>query len=142
MSKTPKTAAGFSAEERAAMRDRKKELAAEAAGADGEREVLAKIAAMPDADRKIAERIHELVMGAVPGMTARTWYGMPAYALDGKTICFFQSAHKFRARYATFGFSDKAKLDDGDMWPTYYALKTLGPKQEAAVVALVKKAAG
>ena len=141
MSKTPKTTAdGFSAEERAAMRERKKELAAQAAGADGEAEVLAKIAEMPAADRAMAERLHAIVKQAAPHLTARTWYGMPAYALDGKVVCYFQSAHKFKARYATLGFSDKAKLDDGDMWPTVFALKALGRKEEAAIVALLAKA--
>jgi uncharacterized protein YdhG (YjbR/CyaY superfamily) len=142
MSKTPTKAAGFSAEEREAMRERQRELKAEAAGADGEREVLAKIAEMPDADRSMAERLHALIKATAPVLTARTWYGMPAYALDGKTICFFQSGHRFKARYATFGFSDKAKLDDGDLWPTGFALKALGPKEEAAIAALIKKAVG
>jgi len=142
MSKPPKKAAGFSADERAAMRDRKKELAAEAAGADGEREVLAKIAEMPESDRLMAERLHGLIKSTAPEMTARTWYGMPAYAQDGKTICFFQSAHRFKARYATFGFSDKAKLDEGNLWPTSFALKSLGAKEEAAIVALLRKALG
>jgi hypothetical protein len=142
MSKTPKKTEGFSADERAAMRDRKKELAAQAAGADGEADVLAKIAEMPTGDRAMAERLHALVKQAAPDLTARTWYGMPAYARDGKVVCFFQSADKFKARYATLGFSDKASLDDGDMWPTYFALKALGPKQEAAIAALIKKAVG
>jgi len=141
MSKTPKTTAdGFSAEERAAMRERKKELAAQAAGADGEADVLAKIAEMPAGDRAMAERLHAIVKAAAPHLTARTWYGMPAYARDGKVVCYFQSAHKFKARYATLGFSDKAKLDDGDMWPTVFALKALGPKEEAAIIALLAKA--
>jgi len=142
MNKTPKKTEGFSADERAAMRDRKKELAAQAAGADGEADVLAKIAEMPTGDRAMAERLHALVKQAAPDLTARTWYGMPAYARDGKVVCFFQSADKFKARYATLGFSDKASLDDGDMWPTYFALKALGPKQEAAIAALIKKAVG
>ena len=143
MSKTPKAkTSGFSADERAAMQERKRELAAQAAGADGESEVLAKIAEMPAADRAMAERLHALVKAAAPDLTARTWYGMPAYAKDGKVVCFFQSAHKFKARYATLGFSDKASLDDGDMWPTGFALKALGPKQEAAIAELVKKAVG
>jgi len=141
MSKTPKTTAdGFSADERAAMRERKKELAAQAAGADGEADVLAKIAEMPAGDRAMAERLHAIVKAAAPHLTARTWYGMPAYARDGKVVCYFQSAHKFKARYATLGFSDKAKLDDGDMWPTVFALKALGPKEEAAIIALLAKA--
>ena len=142
MSKTPKAkTSGFSADERAAMQERKRELAAQAAGADGESEVLAKIAEMPAADRAMAERLHALVKAAAPDLTARTWYGMPAYAKDGKVVCFFQSAHKFKARYATLGFSDKASLDDGDMWPTGFALKALGPKQEAAIAALIQEGA-
>ena len=135
-------AGGFSADERAAMLERKRELAAQAAGADGESEVLAKIAEMPAADRVMAERLHTIVMAAAPALVPRTWYGMPAYALDGKVVCFFQSAHKFKARYATLGFSDKAKLDEGDMWPTGFALKALGAKQEAAITDLVKRAVG
>ena len=139
MSKAPK-AGGFTADERAAMLERKRELAAQAAGADGESEVLAKIAEMPAADRAMAERLHAIVKAAAPELVSRTWYGMPAYAKDGKVVCFFQSAHKFKARYATLGFSDKAKFDDGAMWPTGFALKALGPKEEAAITELVKRA--
>lgn len=138
MSKAPK----FTAEERAAMRERQRELKAEAEGADGEREVLAKIAEMDAADRAMAERLHAIVKATAPQLTARTWYGMPAYALDGKVVCFFQSAGKFKARYATLGFSDKARLDDGDMWPTGFALTALGAKEEKAIIALIKKALG
>jgi len=141
MSKSPKKP-GFSADERAAMRERQRELKAEAEGADGERELLDKVAEMDASDRAMAERLHAIVKSTAPQLTARTWYGMPAYSLDGKVVCFFQSAGKFKARYATLGFSDKAKLDDGDMWPTYFALKTLGPKEEAAIIALIEKALG
>jgi len=141
MTKAPKKT-GFSADERAAMRERQRELKAEAEGADGERELLAKVAEMDTSDRTMAERLHAIVKRTAPQLTARTWYGMPAYALDGKVVCFFQSAGKFKARYATLGFSDKAKLDDGDMWPTYFALKTLGPKEEKAIAALLAKALG
>ena len=141
MSKSPKKP-GFSADEVAAMRERKRELKAEAEGADGERELLDKVAEMDASDRAMAERLHAIVKSTAPQLTARTWYGMPAYALDGKVVCFFQSAGKFKARYATLGFSDKAKLDDGDMWPTYFALKTLGPKEEKAIAALLAKALG
>lgn len=141
MSKAPKKA-GFSADERAAMRERQRELKAEAEGADGEREVLAKIAEMDKSDRTMAERLHAIIKSTAPEMTARTWYGMPAYALDGKVVCFFQSAGKFKARYATLGFSDKAKLDEGDIWPTGFALKALGDKEQAAITALIKKAIG
>lgn len=141
MSKSPKKPS-FSADERAAMRERQRELKAEAEGADGERELLAKVAEMDVSDRGMAERLHAIVKRTAPQLTARTWYGMPAYALDGKVICFFQSAGKFKARYATLGFSDKAKLDDGDMWPTSFALKALGPTEEKAIIALLGKALG
>ena len=127
---------GFTKEERAAMRERAKELKA----AGGESEVLAKIAEMPKADRVMAERLHEVVKASAPALTPRTWYGMPAYAKDGKVVCFFQSAHKFKSRYATFGFSDKANLDNGAMWPTSFALKELGAAEEKKIGALVKKA--
>ncbi len=141
MSKSPKKP-GFSADEVAAMRERKRELKAEAEGADGERELLDKVAEMDASDRAMAERLHAIVKSTAPQLTARTWYGMPAYALDGKVVCFFQSAGKFKARYATLGFSDKAKLDDGNMWPTGFALKALGPAEETAIVALLKAALG
>jgi uncharacterized protein YdhG (YjbR/CyaY superfamily) len=128
---------GFTAEERAAMRERAKELKAEA----GESELLAKIAEMPKADRVMAERLHALIKASAPDLAPRTWYGMPAYAKDGKVLCYFQSAHKFKSRYATFGFNDNANLDKGDMWPTSFALKELTAAEEKKIAALVKKAA-
>ena len=138
-----KKSEGFTAEERAAMRERAKEQKAEAQKADGERAVLAKIAEMPETDRAMAERLHEIVKASAPELSPKTWYGMPAYAnKDGKVVCFFQSAQKFNARYATFGFSDKANLDEGAMWPTSFALKELGAAEEARIGALVKRAAG
>jgi len=141
MSKSPKKP-GFSADEVAAMRERQRELKAEAEGADGERELLDKVAEMDASDRAMAERLHAIVKSTAPQLTARTWYGMPAYALDGKVVCFFQSAGKFKARYATLGFSDKAKLDDGNMWPTGFALKALGRAEETAIIALLNAALG
>lgn len=126
----------FTAEERAAMR----ETARERKSPGGEPEVLAKIAEMPKADRVIAERVHAIVTANAPQLTPRTWYGMPAYALDGKVLCFFQSAAKFKSRYASFGFSDTANLDQGEMWPTYFAIRSLGPAEEKKLAALVKKA--
>jgi uncharacterized protein YdhG (YjbR/CyaY superfamily) len=138
-----KKSEGFTAEERAAMRERAKELKAEAQKADGESAVLAKIAEMPETDRAMAERLHEIVKASAPELSPKTWYGMPAYAnKDGKVVCFFQSAEKFNARYATFGFSDKANLDEGAMWPTSFALKELTAAAEARIGALVKRAAG
>jgi uncharacterized protein YdhG (YjbR/CyaY superfamily) len=138
-----KKSEGFTAEERAAMRERAKEQKAEAQKADGERSVLAKIAEMPGPDRAMAERLHVIVKASAPELSPKTWYGMPAYAnKDGKVVCFFQSAEKFNARYATFGFSDKANLDEGAMWPTSFALKELGAAAEARIGALVKRAAG
>jgi uncharacterized protein YdhG (YjbR/CyaY superfamily) len=131
---------GFSAEERAAMRERAQELKAEAAKADGESALLAKIAEMPKADRDLAKRLHAIVKANAPDLSPKTWYGMPAYAREGKVVCFFQSADKFNSRYATFGFSDEAKLDKGTMWPTYFALKELTAADEAKIAALVKKA--
>jgi uncharacterized protein YdhG (YjbR/CyaY superfamily) len=137
---------GFTDEERAAMKERAQELKAAArrgsrAGkADGERDVLAKIAELPEPDRSMAERLHAVVKAAAPALAPRTWYGMPAYALDGKVVCFFQSAQKFKTRYATFGFSDAAKLDDGAMWPTAFALAGLTAAEESRIAALVKKA--
>ncbi len=137
-----KKSEGFTAEERAAMRDRARELKAEAQKADGERAVLAKIAEMQGPDRAMAERLHEIVKASAPALSPKTWYGMPAYAdKDGKVVCFFQSAEKFDARYATFGFSDKANLDEGAMWPTSFALKELSATEEAEIGALVKRAA-
>jgi uncharacterized protein YdhG (YjbR/CyaY superfamily) len=137
-----KKSEGFTAEERAAMRERAKELKAEAQRADGERAVLTKIAEMPETDRAMAERLHEIVKASAPELSPKTWYGMPAYAKEGKVVCFFQSAEKFNARYATFGFSDKANLDEGAMWPTSFALKELTAAAEARIGALVKRAAG
>jgi uncharacterized protein YdhG (YjbR/CyaY superfamily) len=127
----------FSAEERRAMRERAKELKGQA---DGEAAVLEKIAEMKGSDRALAKRIHALVKANAPSLMPRTWYGMPAYAKDGKVVCFFQSAGKFKSRYATLGFSDKASLDKGAMWPTSFALKELGDAEEAKIVALLKKA--
>jgi uncharacterized protein YdhG (YjbR/CyaY superfamily) len=133
---TGKASKGFTAEERAAMRERAKEEKAAA----GESEVLAKIAEMQEADRILAERLHALIKEAAPELTPRTWYGMPAYANDGELICFFQSAQKFKTRYAMLGFSDKANLDEGTMWPTYFALTELTAENEARIAALVKQA--
>jgi uncharacterized protein YdhG (YjbR/CyaY superfamily) len=126
----------FSKEERAAMKERAEELK----GTNDENAVLAKIAEMPEADRVLAMRVHELVKATAPELAPRTWYGMPAYAKNGGVLCFFQSAHKFKSRYATFGFSDKANLDDGSMWPTSFALKTLTAADEKRIAALIKKA--
>jgi uncharacterized protein YdhG (YjbR/CyaY superfamily) len=134
------TTAGFSAAERAAMRERAKELKAEAAKADGEQALRAKIAEMPEADRRLAERIHAIVMETAPQLVPKTWYGMPAWAKDGKVLCFFQSGAKFDARYATFGFQDAASLDHGTMWPTSFALTDLTAADEKKIVTLVKKA--
>ncbi len=140
------TSGGWTDEERAAMKERAREMKAEArrgprAGKpDGESDVLAKIAEMPEADRVMAERIHAIVKASAPALSPKTWYGMPAYARDGKVVCFFQSAHKFNARYATLGFSDVAKLDEGAMWPTAFALTELTAADEARIGALVKKA--
>ena len=135
---------GFTNEERAAMKERAKELKAEARAdkdkAEGESDLLAKIAEMPEADRVIAEAIHAIVKTSAPDLSPKTWYGMPAYARDGKVVCFFQSAQKFNSRYATFGFSDTANLDDGAMWPTSFALKKLTATEEAKITRLVKKA--
>jgi uncharacterized protein YdhG (YjbR/CyaY superfamily) len=122
------------------MRERAKELKAERGKAEGEADVLAKIAEMPKADRVMAERLHKIVKASAPELTARTWYGMPAYAKDGKVVCFFQSGAKFKSRYATLGFSDRASLDKDDMWPTSFALQKLGAAEEKKIAALVKKA--
>jgi hypothetical protein len=137
---TGKASKPFTVEERAAMRERAREQKAAAGKADGESDVLAKIAEMPEADRVMAERLHALIKAAAPDLTPRTWYGMPAYAKDGKVLCFFQSAQKFKSRYATLGFSDTANLDEGAMWPTSFALKKLTAAEEATIAALVKKA--
>jgi uncharacterized protein YdhG (YjbR/CyaY superfamily) len=135
-----KKSEGFTAEERAAMKERAKELEAEAQRADGERDVLAKIAEMPQPERAMAERLHEIVKASAPALSPKTWYGMPAYAKDGKVVCFFQSAQKFKTRYATFSFTDKATLDEGAMWATSFALKELSATEEAKISALVKRA--
>lgn len=135
-----KRSGGFTAEERAAMRERAREKKAEARRADGERVVLAKIAEMRETDRALAERIHEIVRAVAPELLPRTWYGMPAYAKDGGVVCFFQSAEKFNTRYATLGFSDEANLDEGAMWPTSFALRELTAAEEAKISALVRKA--
>ena len=137
---------GFTDEERAAMKERAQELKAEerrgprAGKADGESDVLAKIAEMPEPDRAMAERLHALITASAPALSPRTWYGMPAYAKDGDVVCFFQSAQKFKSRYATFGFSDRANLDAGAMWPTSFALKKLTAAEEKKIGALLKKA--
>ena len=135
-----KKSTGFTAEERAAMKERARELKAEAQKADGEKSVLAAIAKMPEPDRSMAKRLHAIIKASAPDLTPRTWYGMPAYAKDGKVVCFFQSADKFKTRYATLGFSDTANLDKGAMWPTYFALTKLTAADEARIAALVKKA--
>ncbi len=135
---------GFTEAERAAMKERAKELKAEARAnknkAEGESDVLAKIAEMPKADRVLAERIHAIVKSNAPDLAPRTWYGMPAYAKDGKIVCFFTSADKFKSRYATFGFNEDAKLDEGNMWPTSFALTKLTATEEAKIAKLLKKA--
>jgi uncharacterized protein YdhG (YjbR/CyaY superfamily) len=130
----------FTDEERAAMKERAQELKAEARREDGERALLAKVAEMPGPDRALAERVHEIVTASAPALTPKTWYGMPAYAKGDKVVCFFQSADKFKSRYATFGFSDQANLDDGGIWPTSFALKNLTAADEKRLAALVKKA--
>ena len=143
---THETSAGFTAEERAAMQERAKEVKAasrrspRANKADGESDVLAKIAEMPESDRAIAERLHAIIKAAAPALAPKTWYGMPAYAKDGKVVCFFTSADKFKSRYATFGFNDSANLDEGAMWPTSFALKELTAAEEARIAELVKRA--
>ena len=140
------TSEGFTAEERAAMKERAKELKAEARAnknkAEGESDVLAKIAEMPEPERAMAKRLHEIIKASAPVLSPKLWYGMPAYTKDGKIVCFFQSAQKFNTRYATFGFNDTAKLDDGAMWPTSFALKKLTAADEKKIAALVKKAVG
>jgi uncharacterized protein YdhG (YjbR/CyaY superfamily) len=140
---TGKKAKGFTDAERAAMKERAQELKAEARRgkkADGESDVLAKIAEMPPPDRAKAKRLHAIIKASAPALSPKTWYGMPAYAKDGKVLCYFQSAAKFNSRYATFGFSDTANLDEGAMWPTSFALKELTAAEEAKIGALVKKA--
>ena len=135
-----KKSKGFTAEERAAMKERAKELKAEAAKADGEKALLEKVAEMKGTDRAMATRLHAIITAAAPALSPKTWYGMPAYAKDGKIVCFFQSAEKFDSRYATFGFSDEAMIDQGAMWPTSWALKELTAAEEKKIVTLVKKA--
>ncbi len=139
-----KKSKGFTDEERAAMKERAQELKAEARAnkkkAEGESDVLAKIAEMPEPDRAMAERLHAIITASAPELSPKTWYGMPAYAKDGKVVCFFQSADKFKSRYATFGFNDTANLDDGTMWPTSFALTKLTAAEEAKISKLVKKA--
>jgi uncharacterized protein YdhG (YjbR/CyaY superfamily) len=143
-----KTYEGFTDEERAAMKERAQELktsarrGSRAAKADPEGDVLAKIAEMPESDRRMAERIHAIIKASAPSLTPRLWYGMPAYAKDGKVLCFFQTAEKFKSRYATLGFDDSANLDEGAMWPTAFALKELTAAEEARIGELVKKAMG
>jgi uncharacterized protein YdhG (YjbR/CyaY superfamily) len=131
---------GFTDEERAAMKARARELKAEARAADGERDVLAAIAELPEPDRAMAQRLHALITAGAPALSPKTWYGMPAYARDGKVVCFFQSAQKFKTRYATFGFSDAAKLDEGSLWPVAFALKELTAAEEKRILALVQRA--
>jgi uncharacterized protein YdhG (YjbR/CyaY superfamily) len=143
-----KKSKGFTDEERAAMKERAQELKADARRgprakkdkADGESDVLAKIAEMPEPDRALAKRLHAIIKASAPALSPKTWYGMPAYAKDGKVVCFFQSAQKFNSRYATFGFNDEANLDEGAMWPTSFALKELTATEEAKISALVKRA--
>ena len=141
-----KKSKGFTDEERAAMKERAQEVKAEARRgphadkADGESDVLAKIAEMPEPDRVMAKRLHAIIKASTPALSPRTWYGMPAYAKDGKVVCFFQSAQKFKTRYATFGFSDSANLDKGALWPVAFALKELTAAEEKTIAALVKKA--
>jgi uncharacterized protein YdhG (YjbR/CyaY superfamily) len=137
---TNKKSKGFTNEERAAMKERAQELKAEARKADGESALLAKIAEMPEPDRAIGKRLHAIITASAPALSPKTWYGMPAYAKGGKVVCFFQSADKFKSRYATLGFSDQANLDEGAMWPTSFALKELTAAAEAEIDAVVKKA--
>jgi uncharacterized protein YdhG (YjbR/CyaY superfamily) len=139
---TKSKTATFSAEERAAMRERVKEQKAAAGKVDGEKDVLAKIAGMPKAEATMAKRVHEIIKASAPGLSPKLWYGQPAYAKDGKVLCFFQNAGKFKTRYSTLGFSDEAKLDNGSMWPTSYALTELTAADEKKIGALVKKAVG
>ena len=139
--KAAKPSKGFTAEERAAMKERARELKAEAQKADGEKTLLAKVAEMRGNDRAMAKRLHEIVKANAPDLSPKTWYGMPAYAdKDGKIVCFFQSAQKFKSRYATLGFNDAANLDNGAMWPTTFALKELTAAEEKKIAALVRKA--
>ena len=144
---TTKSSQGFTDEERAAMKERAKEVKAEtrrgaSAKADGESDVLAKIAEMPEADRELATEVHRIVRASAPELTCRTWYGMPAWSREGKVVCFFQSGAKFKTRYSTFGFQDPARLDDGDIWPIGYAITAMNKAVEARVIALLKQATG
>ena len=138
---SPKKDKGFTAEEKAAMKERALELKAAAKKADGESTLLAKINEMPEPERSMAARLHEIIKANAPDLMPKTWYGMPAYAKDDKVVCFFQSAAKFNTRYSTLGFNDSANLDDGVMWPTAYALKALTQDEETRIAALIKKAA-
>ncbi|MGI8821866.1 MAG: iron chaperone [Acidimicrobiia bacterium] len=140
MKDTQKSAKGFSDEERGAMKERARELKAATDKADGESAVLAKIAEMPESDRAMGERLNTVIKASAPALSPKLWYGMPAYAKDGKVVCFFQSAQKFKTRYATFGFNDSANLDEGAMWPTAFALTELTAAGEARIGALLKKA--
>jgi uncharacterized protein YdhG (YjbR/CyaY superfamily) len=137
---TTKNSKGFTAEEKAAMKQRAKELKAEQEKADGESEVLAKLAEMTESDRALGERLHALITASAPALSPKLWYGMPAYANDGKVVCFFRSAQRFKERYMTFGFNDSANLDEGFLWPIYFALKELTAAEEVRISALVKKA--
>jgi uncharacterized protein YdhG (YjbR/CyaY superfamily) len=137
--KSAKTTKGFTAEERAAMKARAQELKAERLGAQGENEVLAAIAKMQEPDRTMAKRVHAIIKAAAPDLSPKTWYGMPAYAKDGKVVCFFRDAHKFKERYAMLGFNDPANLDEGSMWPVAFALEKLSDTEEKKISALVKK---
>jgi len=137
---TGKTSKGFTADERAAMKERARELKAEAGKADGESDVQAAIAKMQGSDRAMAKRLHTIIKDSAPDLSPKTWYGMPAYAKDGKVVCFFQAAQKFKTRYATFGFNDVANLDDGALWPVAFALTELTAADEARIAALVKQA--
>lgn len=137
-----KQSGSFTADEKAAMRERAQELKAQARKEDGAKAVLAKIAEMPEPDRAMAERLHQIITASAPELSPKTWYGMPAYARNDKIVCFFQSADKFKARYATLGFNDEARLDDGAMWPTSFALVRLNTDVESTVAALVRKAVG
>ncbi len=139
---TGKKSAGFTDEEKAAMRERVRELKAAAGEAEGEQAVLAKLATMPARDRAIGERLHAIIRANAPGLTPRLWYGMPAYAKDGQVVCHYQNAAKFKTRYGTIGFSDEANLDDGSMWPVVFALPELTAADEARIAALLKKAVG
>jgi uncharacterized protein YdhG (YjbR/CyaY superfamily) len=140
--KSSRKAAGFSDAEQAAMKERARELKAEKSREAGESALLEKIAEMPEPERSMAARLHEIITATAPQLAPKTWYGMPAYAKEGKVVVFFQSAHKFESRYATIGFNDTAMLDDGNLWPVSFALIELGPAEEARIIEMVKRAAG